>query len=189
MPIKYDEAPINQMRRKDRGKDEAWVKEYLKKVPFAAISTLHGDQPFINNNIFVYDESENCIYIHTSKEGRLRYNVTEGTKVCLSAAEMGRLLPADTALEFSVEYKCVVVFGNIEVIESEELAKKALQKLMDKYFPNHIPGKDYREIIPEEIKRTSVFKINIEAVSGKEKKVEENFPGAFNYESICGEKK
>ena len=181
MPIKYDKAPINQMRRKDRAKEESWVKEYLKQAPFAAISTLHGDQPFINNNIFIYDENENCIYLHTSKEGRLRYNVSNETKVCLSVAEMGRLLPADTALEFSVEYKSVVVFGEIEVIENEELAKKALQKLMNKYFPNHIPGKDYREIIPEEIKRTAVFKINIEAVSGKEKKVEDDFAGAFLY--------
>ena len=178
---KYKDKPINEMRRKDRGKDNEWTKEFLNTAPFAAISTLHGEQPFINNNIFIYDENENCIYFHTSKEGRLRYNITENTKVCLSAAEMGRLLPADVALEFSVEYKSVVVFGNVEVIEDEDRAKHALQKLMDKYFPNHKPGKDYRGIIPEEIKRTAVYKINIESMSGKEKKVEENFPGAFLY--------
>ena len=178
---RYKNKPINEMRRRDRAKDDEWIKQFLNTAPFAAIATLHGEQPFINNNIFVYDESENCIYFHTSKEGRLRYNITENTKVCLSAAEMGRLLPADVALEFSVEYKSVVVFGNVEVIEDEEKAKSALQKLMDKYFPNHKPGRDYREIISEEIKRTAVYKINIESMSGKEKKVEENFPGAFLY--------
>lgn len=178
---KYKDKPINEMRRKDRAKDDKWIKEFLNAAPFAAISTLHGGQPFINNNIFVYDEDENCIYFHTSKEGRLRYSITENTKVCLSAAEMGRLLPADVALEFSVEYKSVIVFGSVEIIEEEEKAKAALQKLMDKYFPNHKPGKDYREIIPEEIKRTSVYKIIIESMSGKEKKVEEDFPGAFVY--------
>lgn len=178
---KYKDKPINEIRRKDRAKDETWIKEFLKTEPFAAIATLHGDQPFINNNIFVFDEDENCIYFHTAKEGRLRYNINKHTKLCLSVAQMGRLLPADVALEFSVEYKSVVVFGTAEIIEDEEKAKFALQKLMDKYFPNYIPGKDYREIISEEIKRTSVYKVNIDSFSGKEKKVEENFPGAFVY--------
>lgn len=176
---KYDEKPITEMRRKDRAKDEEWIKEYLTISPFAAIATLHGDQPFINQNIFVYDEENNCIYFHTAKEGRARYNIERHTKVCLSVGEMGRLLPAKVALEFSVEYKSVIVFGTAEIIEDEEKAKYALQKLMDKYFPQFNPGKDYREIIPDELKRTSVFKITIEQMSGKEKKVDENFPGAF----------
>lgn len=178
---KYDHKPINEMRRKDRAKDEVWIKEYLKTAPFASIATLHGEQPFINQNIFLYDEENNCIYFHTAKEGRLRYNVEQQTKVCLSVGEMGRLLPAEVALEFSVEYKSVIVFGQVDVIVDEEKAKNFLQKLMNKYFPNHIPGKDYREIFPEEIKRTAVYKISIEHLSGKEKKVDENFPGAFLY--------
>lgn len=178
---KYDEKPITEMRRKDRAQDEAWIKEYLKTAPFAAIATLHGEQPFINQNIFVFDEENNCIYFHTAKEGRARYNIERYTKVCLSAGEMGRLLPAEVALNFSVEYKSVIVFGTAEIIEDEVKAKYALQKLMDKYFPQFKPGKDYREIIPDELKRTSVFKISIEQMSGKEKKVEDNFPGAFLY--------
>lgn len=181
MNDKFDLKPINEIRRKDRAKDEEWVKNYLKTAPFAAIATLHGEQPFINQNIFVFDEEENCIYFHTAKEGRARYNIERHTKVCLSVGEMDRLLPADVALEFSVEYKSVIVFGTAEIIEDDEKAKYALQRLMTKYFPNHIPGKDYREIIPEELKRTSVFKISIEQMSGKEKKVEDNFPGAFLY--------
>lgn len=180
---KYDEKPITEMRRKDRAQDEAWINEYLNNSPFAAIATLHGEQPFINQNIFVFDEENNCIYFHTAKEGRARYNIEQHTKVCLSTGEMGRLLPAEVALEFSVEYKSVVVFGTVEIIEDEEKTKYALQLLMDKYFPHLKPGKDYREIIPEELKRTSVFRISIEHLSGKEKKVDENFPGAFFYKN------
>ena len=179
---KNQDKSLNEIRRKDRAKDEEWIKEYLNKASFASIATIHEEQPFINNNIFVYDEEENCIYFHTAKEGRTRYNIDMNTKVCFSVCEMGRLLPADVALEFSVEYKSVVVFGSAEVIEDEEKAKSALQKLMYKYFPNHIPGKDYREIIPEELKRTSVYKIDIESLSGKEKKADDNFPGAFLYQ-------
>lgn len=181
---KTEDKPINEIRRKDRAKGDDWSKNFLKTAPFAAIATLHNGQPFINHNIFYYDEEKNCIYFHTAKEGRMRFNIDDNAAVCLSAGEMGRLLPADVALEFSVEYKSVVVFGKAEIIDDEELAGSALKKLMNKYFPRHEPGKDYREIMPEEIKRTSVYKISIEYLSGKEKKADENFPGAFLYNTI-----
>jgi nitroimidazol reductase NimA-like FMN-containing flavoprotein (pyridoxamine 5'-phosphate oxidase superfamily) len=94
---------------------------------------------------------------------------------------MGRLLPADVALEFSVEYRGVVVFGTASVIVDETEASRALQLLLDKYFPHLKPDQDYRPIIPEELRRTSVYRIDIERWSGKQKKVAADFPGAFWY--------
>ncbi len=181
MPINYDEAPINKMRRKDREKDEEWIIEFLDKAAFAAIATLHGDQPFINTNSFVYDEDKHAIYFHTSKEGRLRYNVEKNFKVCLSCAEVGRFLPADVAMEFSVEYASVVVFGTVSIIEDEEDAIYALQKLNDKYFTHLKVGVDYKEITPKEVKKTTAFKLDISSWSGKKKIEADNFPGAFYF--------
>ena len=51
--------------------------------------------------------------------------------------------------------------------------------LLDKYAPHLRPDRDYRAITPEELKRTSVFRIDIEEWSGKLKIVEDDFPGAF----------
>ena len=45
--------------------------------------------------------------------------------MCFSAAEMGRLLPADTALEFSVEYASVIAFGKARLVTGEEEARWA----------------------------------------------------------------
>ena len=59
-------------------------------------------------------------------------------------------------------------------------AQDGLQKVVDKYFPHLQPGRDYRPIIAEELKRTSVYKIAIELWSGKKKEVGD-FPGAFLY--------
>ncbi|NJK79079.1 MAG: pyridoxamine 5'-phosphate oxidase family protein, partial [Chloroflexaceae bacterium] len=47
----------------------------------------------------------------------------------------GRLLPADVALEFSVEYSGVMVFGSATIVQDEAEASHALQLLLDKYFP------------------------------------------------------
>jgi len=92
---------------------------------------------------------------------------------------MGRLLPAPTALEFSVEYSGVTVFGRGRVVTDPVEAKGALQKLLDKYAPHLEPARDYRATTDAELARTAVYRIDIETWSGKQKAVAAEFPGAF----------
>ena len=68
------------------------------------------------------------------------------------------------------------------VILDEKEASDALQLLLDKYFPHLLPGKDYQPVVPEELKLTGVYRIDIDNWSGKQKKVANDFPGAFYYE-------
>lgn len=171
----------SKVRRSDRAvQDEAWIADLLRRAPLGFIATSTDGQPFINSNIFVYDAGAHAIFFHTARRGKTRENVANGAPVCFTVAEMGRLLPADTALEFSVEYNSVVVFGRAALISDEARATAALQALLDKYFAHLTPGKDYRPPVTEELKRTSVFRLDIETWSGKMKKVGD-FPGAFIY--------
>jgi hypothetical protein len=94
------------------------------------------------------------------------------------------LLPADEALEFSVEYAGVTVFGLACIVDDPVEAEYGLQALLDKYAPHLRPGRDYRPITPEELARTSVYRIDIEAWSGKRGRAAEDFPGAFRYEAF-----
>jgi len=144
MPKDYNKIPIDKPRRKDRVTDEFVVKDFLKKSAYCSIANILDGQPFIHTNIFYYDEVENAIYFHTASEGRFRFNVEKNNKVCFSISTMGRLLPADVALEFSVEYEGALVFGNVEIVEDNKVRKVILQKLLDKYFPHLIPDQDYK---------------------------------------------
>jgi hypothetical protein len=173
---------LTEMRRPDRGvSDDAWIKDFLRRVPFGAVATVADGQPFVNTNHFVYDEASHALYFHTAGEGRTRTNVEADSRVCFSASEMGRLLPAKTALEMSVEYAGVVVFGRARIVSDPEEARRALQLLLDKYFPHLRPGRDYRPITDDELSRTSVFRIQISEWSGKNKEAPADFPGAFPY--------
>ena len=194
---------INTVRRSDRAvEDDAWIKAFLHRAPVGVLATVSGDQPFINSNLFVYDDVSNSLYIHTARKGRTRDNVETGSgrsvqsppegvtepaepaqpaKVCFHVFEMGRLLPADEALEFSVEYGGVTVFGSASVVEDREEAREWLQSLLDKYAPHLRPGEHYRPIIDEELVRTTVMRIDIDSWSGKRKQVAEDFPSAFWY--------
>lgn len=174
---------INQPLRKERAKDETWIKAYLHRVPFGMIATEFDGQPFIKPTLFVYEEADNAIYIHGALVGRMRTNLEANPRVSFSVAEMGRLLPADTAMEVGVEYASVVVFGKAEVLTDADQARHGLQLLLNRYFPNLKPGIDYREILPSELDITSVYRINIDSWSGKEDRAREDFPGAFYYQA------
>ena len=141
MPKDYAALPVNQVRRSDRAVEDEWIVEMLRNAPFAALATVHDEQPFINTNLFVYDEAAHAIYMHTGRYGRTRSNVEANERVCFSVSEIGRLLPADEALEFSVEYAGITVFGRSSVIDGAE-AEHALQMLLDKYAPHLKPGRD-----------------------------------------------
>ncbi len=171
----------SQVRRRDRGKDEEWVRAFIKQAPFGFLATVGAEgQPYLNSNLFIYDEDRHCIYLHTHRTGSTRDNIDATDKVVFSAAAMGRLLPAPEALEFSVEYSAVTAFGLGHVVEDPIEAKTALQMLLDKYAPHLRPGRDYRPSTDEELSRTAVYRIDVETWSGKQKEVEADFPGAFS---------
>ena len=138
---------------------------------------------FIKPTLFVYDESEHAIYIHGALVGRMRTNLEVNPRVSFCIAEMGRLLPADTAMEVGVEYASAVVFGKVEVLTDADEARRGLQLLLDRYFPQLKPGIDYREILPQELDITSVYRIKIDSWSGKEEHARQDFPGAFTYQA------
>lgn len=159
--------------------EDAWIRSFLDRAPFGFLATVSDGQPFLNSNIFVYDEPAHAIYLHTARTGRTRTNMDAGEPVCFSVAVMGRLLPAAEALEFSVEYASVVVFGSARVVEDPAEQSRGLQLLLDRYAPHLRPGRDYRPIQPGELDRTAVYRLDIESWSGKQKAVAPDFPGAF----------
>jgi uncharacterized protein len=173
---------IATVRRRDRAvTDDAWIAEALRTAAVGTLATVDDGQPFLNANLFAFDAARRAIYLHTARRGRTRSNVEQGRPVCFAVHEMGRLLPADTALEFSVEYAGVVVFGTATVVEDAEEATSALQMILDKYAPHLRPGRDYRGITPDELARTTVMRVDISAWSGKRKMVATDFPGAYRF--------
>ncbi|NJK79078.1 MAG: hypothetical protein HC914_03900 [Chloroflexaceae bacterium] len=66
MAYSVEHRSFTEIRRRDRAvTDEAWIQALLHRAPFAALATVVDGQPFINSNLFVYDEAAACIYMHT----------------------------------------------------------------------------------------------------------------------------
>jgi nitroimidazol reductase NimA-like FMN-containing flavoprotein (pyridoxamine 5'-phosphate oxidase superfamily) len=158
------------LRRRDRAMpSDREIEAMLHKAQVGFIATSVSDQPYIHPNLFWFDGVNRRVYFHTAIEGRTLSNVEQNPQVCFSVAEMGKLLPADTALEFSTEYASVIVFGDTRVVKKDEEKRWGLQGLLDKYFPDLHPGEDYRSITLDELDQTAVYAIEIDAWSGKQK--------------------
>jgi nitroimidazol reductase NimA-like FMN-containing flavoprotein (pyridoxamine 5'-phosphate oxidase superfamily) len=172
------------LRRRDRAvEDETWIRTFLHHAPVGVLATVAEGQPFLHTNLFVYDEPAHTIYFHSARVGRTPANLAADPRVCFTVMEMGRLLPAEEALEFSVEFASVIVFGQATLVTDQDAATRALQMLLDKYAPHLRPGEDYRPPVEAELKRTAVYALAIEEWSGKKKEVDADFPGAYWYES------
>jgi nitroimidazol reductase NimA-like FMN-containing flavoprotein (pyridoxamine 5'-phosphate oxidase superfamily) len=173
-----------QPRRRDRSKDEEWIKAFLHHGEAAVFSAVLDGAPVALPRIYVYDEGRGALYVHGAFGGMTGEVMSQGggedgVPMAVTIFEMGRLLPDEEALEFGVEYASVVVSGNAVQVADMEEAGHALRAIMDKYAPHLNPGKDYRPVEADEILRTSVVRIDILSWSGKEKTAPEDFPGAY----------
>ena len=78
------------------------------------------------------------------------------------------MLPSNVALEFSLQFRSVIIFGSARLINDPEEARRVMYGLINKYFPTMTAGKEFREMTDKELQRTSVYVIQIEEWSGKE---------------------
>lgn len=156
------------VRRQDRAvTDEGWIAGYLTEAPYGVLGTDDDGQPFLTPLTFVYDPETKSLYFHGSRAGRMFRNVSGNAKACFNACRMGAVIKAAQACKFDVEYESVTAFGRLTLLDDPAQGTHALQLLATKYgaeAPAHIP--------PEALKRTAVYRFEIEEWSGKR-----NVPG------------
>lgn len=163
-------AAWTRLRRADRAmRDPDDIEALLRRARFGYVATTSGDQPFLHPTTFWYDQRARRVYFHGARQGRTLQNVRQNPRVCFGVAEMGRMLPADSACGFSLEYASVCVFGRVRLVEEEAEKRRGLQGLLDKYFPELQPVKDYSPITQAQLSETTVYAIEVEAWSGKQR--------------------
>jgi uncharacterized protein len=169
MPRNYEnQSPIAFQRRPHLTRDDDWIRAFLKEVKVGHIATSSDGQTFVNPTTFWYDEAHHQIVFHSNVAGRVRSNIESNPKVSLEASELGKLLPSNVALEFSLQFRSVVVFGIARLVTDPAEARHLLYGLIGKYFPAMSAGEEFREITDKELRATSIYVIQIESWSGKE---------------------
>ncbi|HLF72765.1 MAG TPA: pyridoxamine 5'-phosphate oxidase family protein [Anaerolineales bacterium] len=169
MPRNYkDQAPSAYQRLPEYKRDDDWIRAFLREARVGHIASAREDQPFLNPSTFWFDEANHQIIFHSNVTGRIRSNIETNSRVCFEASELGKMLPSNVALEFSLQFRSVIVFGTARLVSDPEEARRVMYGLIHKYFPAMTAGTEFRAITDQELKRTSVYAIKVEEWSGKE---------------------
>jgi nitroimidazol reductase NimA-like FMN-containing flavoprotein (pyridoxamine 5'-phosphate oxidase superfamily) len=169
MPRDYQNMPPTALQRlAEYQRDNDWIRAFLRTAKVGHIASARDGQPFLNVTTFWFDEVKHQIIFHSNVTGRIRSNIEHNSRVGFEASELGKMLPANVALEFSLQFRSVILFGNAHLVNDPEEARRVMYGLIHKYFPEMTAGREFREITDKELKRTSVYAIEIEEWSGKE---------------------
>ena len=171
MPRDYSlgkNPPTAHQRLPEYVRDDNWIRAFLQRGQIAHIATFWEGQPFVTPSTYFYDETHHRLIFHSNISGRIRTNIEHNPQVCAEVSELGRFLPSNVALEFSLQFRSVIVFGKASILQDKEEQREVLHKLIAKYFNKMQLGLDYRPATEPELKRTSVYEIKIESWSGKE---------------------
>lgn len=185
-----DQQPTNRddtIRYSPRAvEDDEWIREFLQEEPMCVLGLVDDAEPYLVNQLFVYDPDEEAIYLHGAFTGKTRTLVEDaGTApASLTVSRMDRLLPAEMPVDFDVEYDSVVVYGDITLVEDRDAKRDALEQLMTKFVPHMEPGVDYDPIADDSIDRTSVYRIDIDGWSGKRNDQPADFARAYDYNTV-----
>jgi len=153
---------FKEMRRKDRAMDKAGVIEILKKGDYGILSTVGQDgYPYGVPVSYIY--FNDSVYFHCALEGHKLDDISINNRVSFCVVGQADPLPD----KFSVQYKSVILFGRASEVSPDE-KNQVLMEILNKYSPDYIEkGKEY---ISNSGKATKVIRINIEHITGKERK-------------------
>ncbi len=144
--------------------DAAAVIELLNTCHVGRLATVGGDgYPMIKPLNFAYHD--NRIYFHTAKEGEKIEHIKRDDRVCFEVDQPIAYVKAkNQPCEASYLYRSVIIRGRASFVEDVKEKLFSLTCLMRKYQPEGGYG-DYPE---KKLAITSVVKIDIEEMKGKE---------------------
>ena len=152
------------MRRKDRQRDEVFAYEVAKKCQYATLATTNPDgSPYAVpvSPVLV----ENSVYFHCAPEGKKLENIAHNPNVCLVCVGDVKTIPE----QYTTAYESAIIFGKAAAVEDRDEKIEALKKLCEKYTPEHLHLFD--NAIERSLHRTAVYKISIDQITGKQKKI------------------
>ncbi len=151
------------MRRKDREiKDFEEILEVIKKCEICRLAFNDEEYPYILplNFGMQLENGKIVFYFHGATEGKKYELMARNNKASFEMDCSTKLVTILEEGNCTMEYESVIGHGTVEMLPEEE-KERALDILMKHYHKEDFPYN--REVIP----RTAVFKMTVEACTGK----------------------
>ena len=153
------------MRRSDREiKNIAEIIEIIEKCDVCRLALADNNIPYVVPICYGYEYTDDrlTLYFHAAKEGRKLEMIAKNPLACFEMDCSHKLIKAEEAQNYSMEYESVIGFGKIHMCTEKPEMIKALTLLMKKYdkdrqfdFPDHV------------IESAAIFKLVVSEFTGK----------------------
>lgn len=152
------------MRRKDREMDRAFALDVIDRCAYAVMSMVSPDGSPYGVPLSIVRIGE-YIYFHCAPEGKKLEALRTNPKV--SVACVGNVKPLTD--EFTTEFESAIVSGTAERVEAIAEKIEALRATCLRYTPTNMDAFDSE--VARSLHRTEVWKIHIDEISSKRKKI------------------
>ena len=176
------------MRRKDREMDREYGLGVIDNSRYAVLSLVDK-----NNRAYAVPISParvgDVLYIHSAKEGHKIDLIKNNGEVVLTfvgkvevpapikdeefiEAMNKNQIAALTSKHFTTQFESAIVIGRAVILSDKTEKIKGLRAISQKYTPENM--KYFDEAVKASIERTMIIKIEIEEITAKRKKYDEN---------------
>jgi nitroimidazol reductase NimA-like FMN-containing flavoprotein (pyridoxamine 5'-phosphate oxidase superfamily) len=148
------------MRRKEKEiADKAIIESIILSSSVCRLALLEDDQPYIIPLCFGYED--NALYFHSAPEGKKLDILRSNNNVCFEFDSDHRIVEAEDACGWSMNYRSVVGFGKASFIDDPEERAKAMNAIVQHYTGKPLPYSEAK------LKDTVIIKVEIESITGK----------------------
>jgi uncharacterized protein len=142
--------------------DRAIIDAILDAMPVAHVGHIIDGVPVVTPTL-QWREGDR-IYWHGSSASRMLKRAS-GTQVCVTVTLTDGMVLARSGLEHSVNYRCVMVFGQADLVEGPKTKTAHLRTMMEQMFPGR--WDQLRPITAQELKATRILSLPLTEASAK----------------------
>lgn len=155
------------MRRKDREMSKDFALEVADKCEYAVLSMtdVHNAPYCVPISIVRVRQT---VYFHCAKEGEKIDCLRANPQVCLACVGDTHRMPNI----FTTEFESAILRGTASEVTDAQEKITALKYLCERHTPTNMANFDSE--VASSLDRTAVWKIEIESITGKRKKYDEN---------------
>lgn len=149
------------MRRADKEiTDKTLIDKILKEAEVIRIAMIDGEDPYLVAMNYAYVDE--CIYMHSAKEGRKIDILRKNNKVAFQTDTGLEMVLKEEACSCGMKYLSVFGTGKASFVEDKVERIKALDAIMAKHTKKE--GFEYPEKVLE---KTLIIKVRIDSMTGK----------------------
>jgi nitroimidazol reductase NimA-like FMN-containing flavoprotein (pyridoxamine 5'-phosphate oxidase superfamily) len=148
------------MRRSEKEiADRAELRRILASARVCRLAMSDGDRPYVVPLTFALDGDD--LVLHSATTGRKIEVLRRNPAVCFEVEEAVELAPGATACQFSMRFRTVIGFGEVEFVNDPAERARLLALFGARY------GAPPAAVPDAEVRRTCVLRVRVRELTGK----------------------